>query len=232
MDNPRVSVIIPCHNYGRYVGDAIDSVLAQTYSDYEIICVNDGSTDDTVQILKAYEDMMTIVTLPVSSGSPAKPRNIGAMEHSVGDLLLFLDADDTIDSHYLEITVPMMTKNVGVVSTWMCMFEGDHEFVGSENSSYPIFSPVKEDILKGNSLPVCSLIRRKTFESVGGYNFDAPLGSEDWALWAAIVCETKWKTVVVPDHLFNYRVHSTSMSRRMPPFAQTQKWIQERFSGS
>lgn len=229
MYNPKVSVIITCYNYGQYVEDAINSVLAQTYSDYELICVNDGSTDNTTKILKAYEDFATFVNFPVCSGSPVAPRNSGAAA-SIGDLLLFLDADDTLDPHYLEITVPLMTRNVGVVATWMQMFEGSNERVGSQTSSYPIFSPEKEDILNGNSLPICSLIRKETFNSVWGFDPRAPLGSEDWALWAAIVCKTNWKIVVTPEYLFNYRVHPNSLSRRMPPFAQTQKWMGERFS--
>ena len=228
---PKVSVIIPCHNYGRYVAQAIQSVLSQTYKNFEVTCVNDGSTDNSADILRKFKDRITILTLPQASGSPAVPRNSGA-QCSTGELLLFLDADDLIDSRYLEKTVPQMTDGIGVVATWMEMFEGNTEKVGSTGSSYPIFSPSKERITRGNSLPICSLIQRETFAEAGGYNINAPLGSEDWALWASIVHQDKWQIKIVPEYLFFYRVHAGSMARRMPPFEQTQRWMQEKFGGS
>lgn len=228
---PKVSIIIPTYNYGRYVAQAAGSALAQTYKNFEVICVDDKSTDNTQEVLRRFGDQIRILKLDVNSGSPVIPRNLGA-NYSEGELLLFLDADDMIDHHYLEKTVPLMTQDTGVVATWIEMFGSSTEKVGSSNSSYPIFAPTQEQILMGNSLPICSLIRKKTFYDAVGYDVDAPLGSEDWLLWATIVCLTDWKIKVLPEYLFYYRVHPESLSRRMPPFEQTRQKIKEKFSGS
>lgn len=227
---PKVSVIIPCHNYGRYVAQAIQSVLSQTYKNFEVTCINDGSTDNSADILQKFENQVAILTMPINGGLPAKSRNAG-FKQSKGDLLLFLDADDMIDSHYLEKTVPQMTDGIGVVATWMEMFDGSTEKAGSPDSSYPIFAPTFDQILRGNSLPCASLIRRETFEDAGGYDPNMTVGSEDWALWAAIV-KIGWGIKIVPEYLFHYRVHAGSLSRRMPPFELARKRLQEKFGGS
>ena len=88
----KVSVVIPTHNCARYLPDAIRSVLTQTYSDYEIIVVNDGSTDDTEEALRPYsEDIVYIYQK--NSGGPSGPRNVG-IEAAQGKYVSFLDADD------------------------------------------------------------------------------------------------------------------------------------------
>jgi glycosyltransferase involved in cell wall biosynthesis len=227
---PKVSVIITCYNYGRYVAQAIESVQSQTYKNFEVICVNDGSIDNTASVLKQFERDIIILTLSKNSGGPAYPRNFG-FGHSDGDFLVFLDADDTINPQYLEKTIPLMIGNVGVVSTWMEMFEGSTERVGPSASSYPIFAPTFEQILKGNTLHCASLVSRKAFIDVGGYDSSITVGSEDWALWVSIV-KAGYEVRVLPEYLFHYRVHADSLSRRMPPFEQTQRAIQEKFGGS
>ena len=88
---PKISVIIPTHNRARYVSEAIDSVLAQTYSDYEVIVVDDGSTDDTRFVLQSYGDKIRYIYQPNAGVSAA--RNHGITE-ARGDWIAFLDSDD------------------------------------------------------------------------------------------------------------------------------------------
>jgi len=99
----RVSVIIAAKNEAERIGSCLDSVLSQTYKDYGVIVVDDGSTDDTPRIVKSYEEKshgkVRIVSSP--SRGPGYARNIG-VESSSGDILAFIDGDDEIDSEYLE----------------------------------------------------------------------------------------------------------------------------------
>src|SRR5437867_450686 len=91
--NPLVSVIIPCFEQGRFLSDAIDSVLAQTYRNTEIIVVNDGSTDNTSEVAGRYGDRVRYFDLPHSG--PSRPRNKGLCE-ARGEFVQFLDADDAL----------------------------------------------------------------------------------------------------------------------------------------
>lgn len=234
---PRVSVIIPLFNLQDYVCETIDSVLAQSFEDIDIIVVNDASTDDSVEVIrKRYEFYLAymsyrirIVDLKENVGLPAA-RNIGINE-SNAEFILPLDADDTIDPRYIEKTGPLMFRDVGVVSTWMSVFGARPDRCGPADSGYPIFSPTREQILAGNTLPVCSLIRRQTLDDVGGYPEEMAEGSEDWALWVKIIQDGRWKVKVLEDYLFNYRTRPGSMSRQatMMPFHQARQKISRLF---
>ena len=130
-----------------------------------------------------------------------------------------------------------MTPDVGMVSTWihlcpvwdMVAHHGHTEQrVGAPDSGYPIFPPTKEQIMNGNSLSVCSLLRREMLTELGNYPEDFKNGSEDWALWASIVFQGKWRIDVVQEYLLDYRVHKDSMCRSkiMAPFEVSRARIQ------
>ena len=215
----RVSIITPLYNQEEYIAETIESALAQTYKDVEIIVVNDASTDGSLAVAQKYADRVKIVSNPVNRGLPAT-RNI-AISHATGDLILPLDSDDKIDPQYLEKTVALMTDGVGVVATWMWvepvadMLSKGHSraALGAPGSGWPIYAPTKQQILHGNSIPVCSLIRRKALEETGGYDETFYDGAEDWGLWCGIVSLGTWSIRVLPEYLFHYRVHAKSMCR-------------------
>ncbi len=96
---PRVSVIIPAYNAAATLAGTIDSVLAQTLKDFEIICVDDGSTDATLAIIKEYGDCVRLIEQ--ANSGPAAARNNGA-RNSSGEYLAFLDADDIWKPQFLE----------------------------------------------------------------------------------------------------------------------------------
>jgi glycosyltransferase involved in cell wall biosynthesis len=224
-----VSILVPLYNQASFVAETFDSILAQTYIDWEIICVNDASKDNSLEVAAKYADkhsQIRVMSNKVNRGLPAT-RNI-ALGHSVGDLILPLDSDDWIEPDYLEKTVARMMDGVGVVSTWIHIFGLGRESTGAPGSSYPIFVPTLEQITSGNTLAVCSLIRRETLLEVGGWPEDFTRGSEDWALWCSIVALNKWKIDVIPEYLFHYRVHKNSMcrSKTMAPFSETLARIQ------
>ena len=111
---PRVSVVIPVYNCEKYIAAAIDSVLCQTYKDYEIIVVNDGSSDGTNDILLRYGSKIRVVSQ--TNSGPAGARNTGVF-NAKGEFIAFLDQDDTWLPQKLSLQVPLIeaNKNVGVV---------------------------------------------------------------------------------------------------------------------
>lgn len=227
-----VSVLVPLYNQSQFVAETLDSIFAQTYKDFEVVCVNDASTDDSFDVVTKYaatQPKVQVVSNAVNRGLPAT-RNV-ALSHAIGDLILPLDSDDRIDPQYLEKTIARMTDGVGVVSTWMQIFGLGRERSGAPGSSYPVFAPTLEQITSGNTLLTCSLIRRETLADVGGWPEDFNRGSEDWALWASIVRAGKWRVDVVPEYLFHYRVHKNSMcrSKTMPPFLETQARMRAKY---
>src|SRR5438477_3130042 len=111
--SPRVSVVIPNYNYAHFVGDAIDSVLAQTFADFEIIVVNNGSTDSSLEVLQRYEDRIRLFDQDNRGQAGARNRGI---EESQGELIAFLDADDVWEPNKLEKQIPLFDDpSVGLV---------------------------------------------------------------------------------------------------------------------
>lgn len=217
---PKVSIIIPCYNMAEYVVETLHSAHDQTFRDAEVIVIDDASTDSSVPRVAAINGR---VIMHKENRGLAATRNTGWRLAS-GEFVLPLDADDKLDPTYLQKTVLMMTEGVGVVATWMEIFDSHTEFCGSPASTYPIFTPTRQSILDGNNLPCCSLIRRSVLEQVGGWP-DTPKGSEDWALWAKITCQTNWQIKVLPEYLFKYRVRPNSMRSTMQPFEITREEI-------
>jgi glycosyltransferase involved in cell wall biosynthesis len=222
----KVSVIIPLYNQAQFVRETIESVFLQTYKNFEIVIVNDASTDKSVDAVMPFvignPDQVFLYHNPVNKGLPAT-RNV-AISHAKGDYILPLDSDDRIAATYLQKTVAVMDSrsDIGMVSTWMHVcpmpemvaHQGHSDyFTGQPGSGYPIFAPTKQQILAGNSLPVCSLLRKSMLAELGNYPEIMNRGSEDWALWAMVVHSGKWGIRVVPEHLFVYRVHKDSMCR-------------------
>jgi glycosyltransferase involved in cell wall biosynthesis len=232
-----VSIITPLYNQAHFLSETLESALAQTYTDFEIVIVNDASTDNSLEVATKYAAQypkkIRVVCNPVNLGLAAT-RNVG-IAHSVGEFILPLDSDDKIFPTYLEKTVSQMEDGVAVVGTWMFMeFDGlkaEPVKIGHPGSSYPIFPPAREQILTSNSIAVCSLVRRTALAEVGGYPEDFKKGSEDWCMWAGIVCTGHWKIKIVEEYLFRYRIHAASMCRgaNMDPFPKTQTRIRERF---
>jgi len=104
----KVSIVIPLYNKGRYIRRALDSIAAQTFSDYEVIVVDDGSTDDGARIARSYSEL-AIQVVSQSNAGPGPARNTG-IHHAGGELIAFLDADDEWLPNYLQDSVNMLEK--------------------------------------------------------------------------------------------------------------------------
>lgn len=192
----RVSIIIPAYNCEDTIQETIDSALAQTYDDFEVIVVNDGSTDDTWKVVDQYSDAVTAIK-KINNGGVAAARNAG-FDISTGDFILPLDADDIISPDYLEKTFPLTRDfGVGIVSTDMVRF-------GDINDRIRPGVPTS----KFNNLPTTSLISARALRVHDGpWNPDVVY--EDWDLWLNII-EDGWRVVFLNDPLFFYRVRKNT----------------------
>ena len=182
-----VSVIIPTYNHAKYVCRAIDSVLEQTYTHYEIIVVDDGSTDNTQEVLEPY--MKQIKYIYQENKGLSASRNTG-IRVAKGDYLQFLDADDTILPQGLDIQVKLLETHpdVDVVACRYRLVDAAGRFLVDKKRYAKKSIMFKELVLSNRFAPNALLIRRKCFTSAG--IFDERLKScEDWDMWLRITAQ-------------------------------------------
>jgi len=202
--SPRISIIIPCYNQGQFINESVESVLNQTLQDFEIIIINDGSTDSyTNELLRNYDKPKTTVYTIENAGLPAA-RNYG-IRKSRGEYFLPLDADDKIDPEFLEKCVPALNSNpdLGFVYAYTRFFGGEEGEWRNEQFD-------ERKLLLENTVCVSSLVRRQAFEEVGGYNIEMRQGYEDWDFWVSMV-EKGWSGYRIPEYLFYYRKRPGTM---------------------
>lgn len=205
---PKVSVIIPCYNQGIYLDEAVDSVLNQTCEDFEIIIVNDGSTDEfTNRLLTDYRKPRTRVLQTRNQGL-ATARNTGIAE-ARGEFILPLDADDTIGPDYLGNAVEILERqpSVGIVYCRGKLFGNK-----TGDITAPQFS--RTGMLVSNLIFCSALFRKSDWERVGGYNPGMIHGCEDWDFWLSLL-ELGLSAERLPEVHFYYRVRETSMNQVM-----------------
>lgn len=200
---PKVSVIIPCYNQGQYIDEAVDSILNQTYQDFEIIIVDDGSTDKfTKEKLENYHKPKTKVILTENRGVSAA-RNT-AIKNSSGEYILPVDGDDKIDCTYLEQALEIIENNNDLTIVYC-----DAEFFGNETGilQLPLFNI--EKFLFSNMIHVSGLFPRKAYDEIGGYDENMKDGLEDWDFWLSLI-ENGANVYKISKPLLKYRKYPTS----------------------
>ncbi len=206
---PTVSVVIPCYNHGKYVDEAVTSVLKQTYQDVEMVIVDDGSDDpETADKLSAYSRPNTTV-IRVPNGGLARARNVGIKAAS-GAYILPLDADDRIGSTYVEKAVAILNTRPDV-SIVYC----EAEFFGMKTGKWelPLYS--LERMLACNVVFATAFFRKSQWQAVGGYNPNMSRSFEDWDFWLSLI-ELGGGVYRIPETLFFYRMKEDSMHSLTP----------------
>lgn len=213
----RVSVIIPAYNAAAFVRDTLDSALAQTHADLEVIVVDDSSTDNTPQVLAEYGDRIRVHRQP--NGGVASARNTGA-RIATGDWVAFLDADD--------VWLPRKVE-AQIAAAGQCPWVYTNRFNFGERGPLPevqtdvtvmsegdVFVPL---LRRGNFITVSSvMIRKPLFEQLGGF-YHQKGGCEDWDMWLRVSGQSH-PIRYVGEPLVGYRFTPTSMSanhRAMAP---------------
>jgi len=205
---PKVSVVIPCYNQGRYLDETLVSVQRQSYEDYEIIIVNDGSNDEyTVEMLHSSSFLNGKVIHTENQGLPSA-RNTG-IQAALGEYILPLDSDDLLGKEFLRKAVEVLDADggIGIVSCGL-------KFFGEINYAPVVPEFSVEKMLINNLLTNASLFRKADWEKVGGYNPNMRYGWEDWDFWLSLL-ESGVGVHKIPEVLFHYRIRKGSMLRSM-----------------
>jgi glycosyltransferase involved in cell wall biosynthesis len=218
----QVSVIIPSYNSARFVAQAVDSVLAQTYPDFEVIVVDDGSTDDTQVVLAAYSGRIRYIRQ--ENRGLAGARNTGFLA-SRGDYLLFLDSDDLIHPDKLALHVSLMEAEPAsglVYSAWQQINADGTQVLGEVRPNRQ--GQLLKELLRRHFFFFASaaVLRRECLERVG--LFDESLQwSEDADMWLRLA-RAGYAFGYIDLPLVQYRIHEDSMTANTSP-EQVQAWL-------
>jgi glycosyltransferase involved in cell wall biosynthesis len=217
MTMPKVSVIIPVYNGQEYIAATLETVFAQTFRDFEVIVVDDGSTDRTEAILERFGDKISL--LKNSHRGPASSRNLG-LEVSRGSLIAFLDSDDLWLPKKLErqVSIAGSHPEYGIITSDMAKFDAS----GIVQPSCAVLRPpissgyVLEELLFDNWIGTsCAMVRRECFEKAGKFADDSiALGKDDWNMWMRIAAH--YPIYYLDEVLVHYRVHPQSFSDQPP----------------
>ena len=205
--NSSVSIIIPCYNQAHYLAEAVESVVNQTFTDWEIIVVNDGSPDDTrgaFQQLAARWPGHVLRYLEKPNGGLADARNAG-IAIALGKYILPLDADDKLHPEMLSKTIALLEAQpeIAIAYTDLVHFGAVNGVVRAAEFDFA-------KLCENNQLNYCSLYRRDVWTAAGGYHRNMLWGYEDWDFW--IGCgERGFKAKRIPEPLLFYRVKNSSM---------------------
>ena len=200
-------MLVPCFNLGAFLPEALDSVYTQTRQDFEVIVVNDGSTDpETNRIISAL-DRPRLQVLSTENCGLAAARNLAA-SYARGRYLCALDADDALHPDFFRKTLAVLDTDpsVAFVSTWVQCFGLEEWTWRQDRCDLP-------KLLSECVVLTASPVRRDVFERVGGFDAVSYLyGSEDWDLWISLV-EQGFQGTILPEVLFRYRQREGSMRR-------------------
>jgi glycosyltransferase involved in cell wall biosynthesis len=206
--SPRVSVIIPCYNLGEYLPEAIASVRAQSFQDFEIIVVNDGSTNLVTADVLARLPADDVRVIQSSNKGLSAARNLG-VRHARGTFVTALDADDRFEPKWLErgVSVFEACPELSFVSHWLRAF-------GDETWDWTPHRCDLNVLLDYNVLNGAALIRRALIEEVGGFDESMRDGCEDWEFWIRVMSRG-YRGAILPEVAYAYRRRPDSMSRKM-----------------
>lgn len=202
---------MPAYNAAPFIQESIESIIQQSYSNWELIIVDDGSTDNTAEIINKYiQKDNRIFYYHQENGRQAKARNL-AIKYSKGEYLAFLDSDDMWTKERLETGIRILLDRQEIA----LVFSQGYYLGGKKGLNYDAMVKAEWNIesiplfLKKNRIAVLSvLVRKRAVDTIGGFN-ENPLiqNSEDYDLWVRLLF-AGYKFCSIPQRLFYYRVHA------------------------
>lgn len=197
-NNPLVCLGIPCYNYARFLGEAIESALSQTYKPIEITVINDGSTDNTIEVASRYP----VKLVNQSNQGVANVMNRFMREVFTSEYCVMLSADDKLDPYYVEKTMKVLMEhpNISFVYTNARLFGAEERIQLHPEYNLPLLK-------KGNYIHGSALMRKSHFMQTGGFDPTLPF-LEDWDLWLSFA-EKGFYGKLLPEPLLYWRRHST-----------------------
>lgn len=198
MHNTLVSVIITCYNYADYVEEAIKSIQQQTYKNIELIVIDDGSTDNSLSIIKKYKDVARIISR--ENKGIVYTRNEG-IKVANGEFICFLDADDYFNPDYIERSVKAAKRYKADVMYPNWRVFGDREYK-TEFLEFDVQLLIRHEL----HCTAESLIRKS---AIGQHKFESERVAEDWDFFLGLALEGK-KFKLIKDNYINYRVRANT----------------------
>lgn len=221
---PKVSVVIPAYNAMTYLPDTVESVLRQTFTDFEVLIVNDGSSDQVVEWACGLVDPRVKLISQENQGASGA-RNTG-IAHAQGEYVAFLDADDIWEPTKLEKQVCCLEDNpaVGLVNTWTVLINKQGKSTGSVSTSQAEGNVWKQIILY-NFLVCSSVVVRRCCFDIGVFDRNLNL-CEDWDMWIRIA--SRYSFAVVKEPLVYYRLHPNNTTKNYQTFLQHSRTVIEK----
>lgn len=223
-NEPLITVYITNHNYGKYIEKAIKSVLSQTLQDYEIIIIDDGSVDNSREIIEKYSQLENVTSIYQKNKGLNVSNNI-ALRYARGKYIIRLDADDYFDEHALQVLSGILEKNddVGLVFP-------DYSMINEFDEVADIVRRHDFDEVKMLDQPAhgaCTMIRTHCLRELGGYDEEYRC-QDGYELWIRFIQHYKVQNVNLP--LFYYRQHSSNLTRNEKVILETRSRILEKQS--
>lgn len=231
MLNPLVSIIIPCYNAEKWISEAIHSALKQTYSNKEIIVVDDGSTDSSLSIIRSFDDKILFCTGKNQGGCAARNKGLSIAK---GELIQFLDADDALAPDKIRTQVERLSINSYAIATAPYRIIGSKGgFLREEKASYePLtvsnkpFDWLVEKLRTGScwaTLPHCFLVPRRIIDSAGLWDESLSI-NQDGEFFSRILLEAK-SVEFVPEAMVFYRRQNTDSVSNLRNLRQAESAI-------
>ncbi|MBD2594105.1 glycosyltransferase [Nostoc spongiaeforme FACHB-130] len=210
---PKISVIIPTYNSEETIKTTIDSVLSQSFTDFELIVINDGSTDSTLDVVSQIQDSrLKVFSFENAGGNVSRNRGL---KQAVGEFVSFLDADDVWTSDKLVSQLEVLQDNIDarIAYSWTDYIDENGKFLVS-GSHITVNGDVYERLLVSNFLENGSnpLIYREALIELGGFD-ESLSAAQDWDMWLRLA--TKYSFVCVPKVQILYRVSANSLSSNL-----------------
>jgi glycosyltransferase involved in cell wall biosynthesis len=214
MDSaPGVTVIITAYNYGQFLGDAVDSALAQTYPNIEILVIDDGSTDNTPHIAALYDSQIRYVRQ--ANAGVCAARNVG-LELATHDWVVFLDADDALYPWMVEVAMRAALNEseipAAIMGAWVAWNVEAPSTIEQVCNTVPRISKVSvKQLLLRNTLAPTALLRKQVLQDLGGYD-SLVGGAEDRDMWIRIAA--RFHFIALDQVFYRFRLVLTSLSHQ------------------
>jgi glycosyltransferase involved in cell wall biosynthesis len=221
INNPLISIITPTYNHACYIGRCIDSLLAQTYSNWEMVIIDDGSTDNTAEVVKSYRDPRITYLYQKNRGVKELAGTINTgLSKTKGEFVTMLGSDDTWPSYRLEKQIPVFEDpNVVLCFGYGYLIDENDNILGSVSrpsdlkkvENRPVGSALHDLFLSHFIFQPSVLLRRSALEKIGGYLQPEGLLAEDYPTHMTLALEGEFRYLDLP--LANYRMHPGQMTR-------------------
>ncbi|WP_135366106.1 glycosyltransferase family 2 protein [Halosimplex halophilum] len=224
--DPKVSIIITAHNYAHFLEECLESALTQTYDQYEVIVVDDGSTDETPEILRAakFEYPERLHTIRLEGEGLPSACNAG-IEAADGEYVVRLDADDFFDENILTVESTYLDANPEIDLVFPDYYTVDSE---GEILNHVRMLKVQDEVKLLNRAPLAAgaMYRKEAWEAIGGYN-ESLSYQEDYDFWVRFVNRFNVRNVNLP--LMYYRQHNDSMSQNLSGRLEARRNVKDQF---